>query len=178
MMSPVRATMNPAPAETFRLWTVMSKVFRCSKFLRIIGQTVLCLRHTDRCVAESKIRQLFYLLLGCCRKYCFITTIDLLHDLIQFIFDRSFQFICIVEITWFLTQTYHFFCKLQTAFAALCPYFRKVPRLLRPLYISPLQDPVPLWYPSGNALIATTHGSPYTFLILSTCFIKFGIPFF
>ena len=29
----------------------------------------------------------------------------------------------------------------------------------------------------GNALIATTHGSLYTFLMLETCFNRFGIPF-
>ena len=31
--------------------------------------------------------------------------------------------------------------------------------------------------PVGNALIATTHGSLYTFLILLTCFRRFGRPF-
>ena len=29
----------------------------------------------------------------------------------------------------------------------------------------------------GNALMATTHGSLYTFLMLLTCFNRFGIPF-
>ena len=49
-----------------------------------------------------------------------------MNDLVQFVLNGAFQLIGVGEvIIWLFAETDYFFCKLQTAFATFCPYFRK-----------------------------------------------------
>ena len=84
-------------SRNFKVSYSYFKVCRSTKFSLVVGQAVLCLSHADRAVAEAEGFQLFRLLLCVCCKNNSLATIYFLYDLVQFIFDRSFQFICISE---------------------------------------------------------------------------------
>ena len=99
---------------------------RSTQFVLVVSQAVLCLSHTDWAVCKSKCLKLFCLLLCICSQDNFASTIDLLNDCIQLIFDRSsLKLIREGKVIWLLNQTKNFLSKLHAAFAAFCPYFRQ-----------------------------------------------------
>ncbi len=117
--------MKPAPAEILRLRTVTSKSVGAPSFVGSSVQAVLSLSYTDRAVAEAECFKLFCLFLCICCKNHFLATVYFLYNLVQLILDRSFQFVCVSKVVWFLYEAKYFFSKFDSAFSAFCPYFGK-----------------------------------------------------
>ena len=98
---------------------------RCAEFGLIIGQAVLGFCHTDRAAAVAHCLKLFCLLLRICCQDCSLAAINLLYNLVDLLLDRAFQLIAVSKVVRLLAQTDDFLCELDSAFAALCPYFRQ-----------------------------------------------------
>ena len=87
MISPVRATMKPAPAETFRLRTVTVEAAGRAQQGLVVGEGVLGLGHADGQVAEAQVGELLGLLLGVGGEHHPLAVIHLLHNGVQLLLD-------------------------------------------------------------------------------------------
>ena len=54
MISPVKATMKPAPAETFSLAHRDAETARSAELRLVVGEAVLGLRHANRHMGETE----------------------------------------------------------------------------------------------------------------------------
>ena len=89
MMSPVRATRNPAPADTLILRTVMVKPLGAPRRAGVIREGVLSLGHADGQGAKAQLSELRRLLLGGGGEHHAVAVIDLRYDSGQLVLNGA-----------------------------------------------------------------------------------------